>query len=192
MTVGIAVLCENGNAAIIAADRKAVLPNGISIEEEGGKIRQLAKNIVVINSCMQPEGELMDSELRGMVQKETCLDPKQVAETIKSKHGDLHKAKLNFMSMQMFGLKLSEFYELLARLHGTTLVEVGKKFAENVLHLQILIAGAAEGGAYVSVLEGGQLSLSSVFTSRLRKCSRMRPARDGAMDILAGSLSHPP
>lgn len=155
MTVCIGAICENGEAAVVAADKMVTFgaPMNLTTQPQSlKKISQLTKNSVLLFSGTIADGEALVGRLGFAREDEQPLA--KVAEETKNAFAALKKSSAEDNILQpLLGANYQQFQTLVAQSSSSQILQqVVAMLMQHNLQMDVLVAGVDESGAHLFVV----------------------------------------
>jgi len=156
MTVGIGIICERGECAILAADRLSLMdPFHLAYETDHQKLSVFDNRIALTVSGTRNEL----TEVVSVAAANRAFSQRSVGEAAKL----VFQAREEFRSAQVeqtilrrrLNLSFAEFRQIVLRDNSIIAAELYQEIKRHTLAMQLLLAGADEAGAHLYVVDDG-------------------------------------
>lgn len=163
VTVGIGAICENGKAAVVAADKMVTFGAPMNLQTEPAALRkiiELTDTVLLVFSGGTADGEAIVAGARPQIASNPKQPVSQIAEAIKdsfSKHKQ-RRAEETILKPWL-GVDFKEFQSLVAQSASSqVLQQVLGLLMQHNLNTDVLVAGLDDSGAHVfAITHPGQL-----------------------------------
>jgi hypothetical protein len=154
MTIGVAVLCGNGQSIVTVSDRRGMLGGQLALVERSKTCELVQGRIVAISADMHPEGDLMRQKFHRIEQTERDWSVREVVNDIWSEFELIREAKQIAYLKQHLGTDLAGFREMVRTSTGTDTrrVEFEMKMEVESIRLEVVVAGVDSFGAHLFYL----------------------------------------
>lgn len=163
MTVGIGAICENGTAAVVAADKMVTFGAPMSLQAEPPtlkKIIQLTNKVLLVFSGNTADGEEVVAGTRPNVSSDPNQSVRQIAELVRQSYARHKQRRVeeNILT-PMLGVTFQQFPGLIAQSSASQLLQqVLALVSQHNLQTDFLVAGIDDSGAHLFAIQHpGQL-----------------------------------
>jgi 20S proteasome alpha/beta subunit len=156
MTVCIGAICEDGKAAVVAADKMVTFGPPMMLQTEPSvlkKIVSLTPECVILFSGSMPDGEDVIARARPGIAA-TKQPVSNIAEKVRGAYADFKKARVEETILRpLLGADFAQFQALVGQSSSSQILQqlVGMIMQHN-LQLEALIAGTDDSGAHIFVI----------------------------------------
>ncbi|HEV2341506.1 MAG TPA: hypothetical protein VGS15_06900 [Candidatus Acidoferrales bacterium] len=154
MTVCIGALCDNGQAAVVAADKMVTFAAPMSLQMEPPVLRKITKindEAVVLFSGSVADGEEIVSATKQQLKGLTNLPTQNVAEAVKTAYIALKEKRIQETILgPLLGADFPKFQSLLAQSASSqTLQQILAMVMQHNLQAETLVSGVDTSGAHL-------------------------------------------
>lgn len=156
MTVGIGIICDRGECAILAADRLSLMdPYHLAYETDHQKLSVLESRIALTVSGTRNElTEVVSSAAANRAFSQRAIG--DVAKCVFQAREEFRSAQVEQTILRRrLNLSFSEFRQIVLRDNSVIAAELYQEIKRHSLAMQLLLAGADEGGAHLYVVDDG-------------------------------------
>jgi 20S proteasome alpha/beta subunit len=158
VTVCIGAVCEDGRAAVVAADRMVTYGAPMSLQIEPPyhkKIKTLSDGAVLLFSGSVPDGEDVAARSLAAIRAMTKPATAAVAEAARQAYEDTKRKRVEDSILKPFlGVNFAQFQALVAQSAASQLLaQIQGLIMQNNLQLEIMVAGIDDAGAHLFAIQ---------------------------------------
>jgi hypothetical protein len=163
MTVCIGVVCQGGEAVVVAADKMVTFGSPMNLQTEPpslNKITKLTEECVLLFSGAVPDGEELISTSLPKIDAAPRQPVSKIAETVKAAYVELRKKRVEEAILRpLLGADFGQFQALVAQSSASQILQqVMAMISQHNMQLDVLIAGTDDSGGHLLVATNpGQL-----------------------------------
>lgn len=163
MTVGIGAICENGTAAVVAADKMVTFGAPMSLQAEPPtlkKIIQLTDKVLLVFSGSTSDGEEIVAGAMPNLLSDPNQSVRQVAEVVRGSYARHKQRRVEENILRpMLGVDFQQFQTLVAQAAVSQLLQqVLGLVSQHNLQTDFIVAGMDDSGAHLFAIQHpGQL-----------------------------------
>jgi 20S proteasome alpha/beta subunit len=163
LTVGIGAICENGKAAVVAADKMVTFGNPMNLQTEPPalkKIIELTERTLMVFSGSTADGEEIVTGAKPSIAVNPRQPVKSIAEAVKESYSKHKQRRVEDNILRpLLGADFAQFQTLVAQSPTSqVLQQVLGLIMQHNLNTDLLVAGLDDSGAHVFVItHPGQL-----------------------------------
>lgn len=163
MTVGIGAICEDGRAAVVAADKMVTFGNPMNLQTEPPKLKkiiELTDRTLMVFSGSTADGEEIVNGAKPSIAVNPRQPVKDIAEAIKQSYARHKQRRVEDNILRpLLGADFAQFQNMVAQSPTSTVLQQILGFImQHNLNTDLLVAGLDDAGAQVFVVtHPGQL-----------------------------------